>query len=90
MKTLLEAIQEHEATFIHTLQHRQFTSTSNKEAHQKVIDAINLKDWDVVSECLLDPWYRKPLEGVVFCLKLDYDYSVKSEIIDLFNEGRFV
>ena len=90
MKTLLEAIQKHEASFIHTLQHRQFTSTSNVELHQKMIEAIDLKDWNTVAECLLDPWYRKPLEGVVFCLKLDYDFSEKNKIVELFNEGKFV
>ena len=61
MKTLLEAIQKHPATFIHTLQHRQFTSTSNKEAHQKMIDAIDAKDWGVSQNRLqtlgiINPW----------------------------------
>lgn len=90
MKTLLEAIQNHRETFTHTLQHRQFTSVSNVELHQKMIDAVESEDWETVSECLVDPWYRKPLEGVVYCLKLEYDYTIKSEIIDLFNEGKFL
>tara|TARA_Y100001956_G_scaffold62345_1_gene62354 strand:+ start:663 stop:935 length:273 start_codon:yes stop_codon:yes gene_type:complete len=90
MKTLLEAIQKHPDTFIHTLQHRQFTSVSNKEVHQKMIDAIDAKDWESVSESLTDAWYRKPLEGVVFCLKMDYDFTEKSKIIKLFKKGKLV
>lgn len=50
MKTLLEAIQKHEDTFIHTLQHRQFTSTANKELHQKMIEVVESHNWEGVSE----------------------------------------
>ena len=91
MKTLLEAIQKHTDTFIYTLRDRQMTSLGNKEAHQEMIDAITLEDWKGVSEKLTDVWYRKPLEGVVFCLRRwDIDQDEHFKIVDLLEEEKFV
>lgn len=92
MKTLLEAIKQYPEEFISTCKARANTTPSqtNRFNHLSLSLAIKLEDWDSVSEILLESGYRKPLEGVVFCLNMDYDHSTKSEIIDLFNEGKLV
>ncbi len=94
MKTLLEAIQAHPYKFISTLEARADTTPSpdNKFAHESMACYIYLNHWDEVEKLILDPMYRKPLEGVVFCLDRysDIDNTVWHQVVDLFNEGKFV
>lgn len=92
MKTLLEAIKQHPDTFIYTLQSRASTtpSESNKRNHMLLAAHISGDNWEGVSEIIQKPQYRSGLEGVVFCLNMDYDYSIKSKIIELFEEGKLV
>lgn len=94
MKTLLEAIQTYPEQFISTLQARADTTPSdtNREIHLHMADMIMLGNWVTVRERLFDIDYRKPLEGVVFCLDRysDIDNNVWHQIVELFNEEKFV
>jgi hypothetical protein len=92
MKTLLEAIKQHPEEFISTCKSRARTTPNqtNRFNHLSLSVAIRLADWDAAASLLLEPDYRKPLEGVVFCLDMGYDYSIKSKIIELFEEGKLV
>lgn len=92
MKTLLEAIQKHSDTFIHTLQSRATTtpSESNKRHHMLLAAHIAGEDWEGVTKVIQTQQYWRGLEGVVFCLSMDYDFSEKNKIVELFNEGKFV
>jgi hypothetical protein len=92
MKTLLEAIKQYPEEFIDTCLHRADTTPSeyNKVNHSFMAHWVKMGMWGLVSDLLVDPLYRKPLEGVVFCLNMDYDYSIKSKIIELFEGGKLV
>jgi hypothetical protein len=94
MKTLLEAIQQYPEQFISTCRARANTtpSSENRVNHQLMAIFIDDENWDKVSEILEADYYRKPLEGVVFCLDTysEIDNNAWEEIIDLFEEGKFV
>ncbi|AUR84763.1 hypothetical protein NVP1063O_096 [Vibrio phage 1.063.O._10N.261.45.C7] len=92
MNTLLKAIKQHPDAFIYTLQSRASTtpSESNKRNHMLLAAHIAGENWGGVSEIIQKPRYRSGLEGVVICLNMDYDYSIKSKIIELFEEGKLV
>lgn len=92
MKSLLEAIKLHPDTFIYTLQSRASTTPSehNKRNHMLLAAHIAGENWEGVAEIIQKPQYRSGLEGVVICLSLDDDYSIKSKIIELFEEGKLV
>lgn len=92
MKTLLEAIKKHPQVFIDTCRARANTTPSviNKSNHLQIAIAIENSLWYHVERLLADCTYHKPLEGVVFCLKLDYDMSEKGKIIKLFENGDLV
>ena len=68
MKTLLQAMQLHRSLFLETVKMRLNTSTSNKSLHLKMSYYLLNKDWEGVEAMLLDSYYQKPLEGVVYCL----------------------
>ena len=94
MKTLLEAIQAHPEQFISTIEARADTTPSevNKTNHLFMAHWIKMEMWEFVGELLTDLMYRKPLEGVVFCLDRysDIDNNVWHLIVDLFNEEKFL
>lgn len=92
MNSILEAIKLYPQEFIDTLEARANTTPNetNRINHLALQHAIAVKDWQHVGEVILDPWYHKPLEGVVFCLNMDYDFSEKNKIINLFKEEKFV
>lgn len=94
MNTILEAIQQYPEQFISTCRARANTTPSeeNRTNHLVLSIAVNLEAWDQVEEILNIPSYRKPLEGVVFCLDTysEIDRHVWSQIVDLFKEGKVV
>ncbi len=94
MKTLLEAIQTYPEQFISTLEARADTTPceANKTNHLFMAHWIKMEMWDCMEELLTDTMYRKPLEGVTFCLDRysDIDNNVWHQIVDLFNEEKFV
>ncbi len=94
MKTLLEAIQTYPEQFISTLEARADTmsSATNREIHLHMKDMIMLGNWVTVGERLFDMDYGKPLEGVIFSLDRhsDIDNNVLHQIVDLYNEEKFV
>ncbi len=94
MKTLLEAIQTYPEQFISTLEARADTTPceDNKTNHLYLCCYISLNLWKEVEHLILKLEYRKPLEGVVFCLDRysDIDNNVWHQIVDLFNEEKFV
>ncbi|CAH9013595.1 conserved hypothetical protein [Vibrio phage 424E50-1] len=94
MKTLLEAIQTYPEQFISTLHARANTTPSavNRMTHETLADSIELGLWENVIDIIQLQNYRKPLEGVVFCLDRysDIDNNVWHQIVDLFNEEKFV
>lgn len=94
MNTLLEAIQEYPEQFISTCSARANTTPSvkNRVNHYFMEYYIKLGMWEGVTELLKDSSYRKPLEGVVYCLDSysEIDNNVWHQIVDLFNEGKIV
>ncbi len=94
MKTLLEAIQTYPEQFISTLYARADTTHSevNRMTHETLADSIELGLWENVEDIIQLGNYRKPLEGVIFCLDRysDIDNNVWHQIVDLFNEEKLV
>jgi len=94
MNTLLEAIQKHPEAFISTLEARAMTTPSqqNKDNHTCLSVFIKYDNWDSVQQILLDYDYRKPLEGVVYCLSRysGIDNSVWNKIVNIYEEGKLV
>lgn len=90
MNTLLSAIKKYPREFTNTLMSRARTTPSdyNRTMHLALAAEITNQDWDAVIEILEEKPYRNGLEGVVFCLDLDYDFTEKSKIIKLFEEGK--
>jgi len=94
MKTILEAIQLYPQQFIDTCNARANTTPSeiNKILHLHTAEMIKLANWVTVQERLFDSDYQKPLEGVIFCLKMYSNIENKTwhEICNLFEEGKLV
>lgn len=94
MKSILEAIKLYPQEFIDTLEARANTTPNetNRINHLALQHAIVVEDWQHVEEVILDPWYHKPLGGVIFCLDRysDTDNTVWKEVVKLFKEGKIV
>ncbi|CAL9966464.1 hypothetical protein VPHF99_0113 [Vibrio phage F99] len=94
MKTILEAIQQYPDQFIDTINARANTTPSetNKFNHLMMSSLIQKQNWYTVSERLSHNNYRKPLEGVIFCLDTysEIDNTTWHEIVNLFEEGKIV
>lgn len=92
MNTLLGAIKKYPKDFITAIYQRADTTPSeiNRMTHETLAECITLEMWEEVENILTLNDYQKPLEGVVFCLNIGYDYDTKSKIIDLFEEGKLV
>lgn len=95
MNTVLDYIKTYPSDFAYGVKMRQLTSVSNKELHQEMLDAIDNKDWDKVTECMQNPWYTKPLEGVIICMDFveddDFDFekpSIKTDLYETFLNGK--
>lgn len=91
MKTVLEAIQQYPQHFIDTLKVRADTTPSydNRVDHLLMAVFISDEDWEGVGNLLQDPWYQKPLEGVIYCLDRysDIDNNVWRQIVEIFEKG---
>ena len=94
MKTILEAIQQYPEQFISTCRARANTtpSSENKTNHLSVAMFIKMEEWEAVSSMITSNAYRKPLDGVIFCLDTysEIDNAVWHEIVNLFEEGKIV
>lgn len=94
MDTLLEAIQAYPDQFISTCRARANTTpnAANETNHLFMAHWIKKEMWDFVADLLIDPFYRSPLEGVVFCLDRysEIDNTVWHQIVVLLNEEKFV
>ena len=80
---LAEMIVKYEDVMYNSVLGRQNTSYSNKELHQEMLNAIHSLDAQKVLACIYNPYYTKPLEGVIICS--DLEFEDKQEMIDLFN-----
>ena len=94
MKTIFEAIKKFPNQFKSTVGAR-FLSTpniNNAKNHNLLAMAIELEDWDSVKTILELDVYRKPLEGVVYCLETysDIDNEDWLYIVELFEENKIV
>lgn len=94
MKTIFEAIKKFPNQFKSTVCAR-FLSTpniTNAKNHNLLAMAIELEDWDSVKTILELDVYRKPLEGVVYCLETYSDIDNKDwlYIVELFEENKIV
>ena len=85
---LVNLILEYKEEFLYTSKHRKNTSTGNKHLHQTVIDLLEREDQDMAEiglyAAVYNTWYHKPLEGVIYCLSVDFD--TKQEILEAFEE----
>ncbi len=94
MKTLLEAIQQYPDQFISTLEARANTTPNptNRSVHLTLADCIDLRMWNEVEDIIQLVKYRKPFEGVIYCLDSysEIDNTVWHEVVDLFEQERFV
>ena len=86
--SLLEAIKNNPNAFVLTCLARSKTTPShvNMVNHLDMADAINVNNWKKVEDLLTSPTYRKPLDGVIYCLShySDIDSQTHSDIVDLF------
>ena len=94
MITLLEAIQQYPEQFISTCRARANTTPSMENKGNHLLMALSIESGDLlqVEHLLNHAQYRKPLEGVVYCLDhySEIDNTVWHQIVDLFNEGKIV
>jgi hypothetical protein len=65
--------------FLDCCEKRFETSSVNKPLHQSMMDFINAGDLEGVEKMLCDPFYTRPLRGVIFCMDATFD------VIDEFN-----
>ena len=84
-KKLTSEFKKHKVAFRACVECRMRTSVFNKDLHELMLEYINNDDWTTVYELVASNVYRKPLEGVVYCIELDFDD--KEVIVNLF-EGR--
>lgn len=86
--SILEAIKAQPKHFILTCLARSRTTPNhvNRVNHLEMADAINTKNWKKVTDLLVSDVYRKPLDGVVYCLSYysDIDSETHRIIVDLF------
>lgn len=80
---LAEMIVLHKDIMYNSTLSRQATSLGNKGLHQAMLDAIHSLDSQKVLACIYNPFYTKPLEGVIICS--DLELEDKQEMLDLFN-----
>lgn len=89
---VLEAIKAQPKHFILTCLARSKTTPNhtNRVNHLEMADAINTKNWIKVEDLLLSDVYRKPLDGVVYCLSQysDIDSETHLVIVDLFVDNK--
>lgn len=94
MKTLLEAIQQYPEQFIYTCRARANTTPSviNSMLHHELAERVERSKWQGVVEIITCADYRKPFEGVIFCLDRysEIDNIVWNRIVDLFEQEKFV
>lgn len=92
MNTLLDAIKLYPAQFINTLKARAMTTPCEVNKSNHLLLALNIKTghWERVEHILTLPEYRKPLDGVVYCLKRysDIEGEVWYNIADLLKQGK--
>ena len=84
MDELLRLIKLNEDAFYASVAKRMLTSTGNVSRHADVLNALDENDYVALKEALYNPWYIKPLEGVVICMEVEYD--VKEEMIQAYNK----
>lgn len=94
MNTIFEAIQKFPNQFKSTVccRSKSTPSLTNAKNHNLLSMAIELEDWDSVKVILELDVYRKPLEGVVYCLETysDIDSEDWLYIVGLFEENKIV
>ena len=73
-------IKKYEAEFLESSEIRMSTSTGNKGLHEEMIKAITSGNYSKVEYLLNNAWYRKPLEGVVYCMYTNF--KIKGEFLD--------
>ncbi|AUR89128.1 hypothetical protein NVP1121O_100 [Vibrio phage 1.121.O._10N.286.46.C4] len=91
MKTVLEAIKQYPQEFISTFKVRANTTPSktNQANHLAASMAVESESWGALKNLLEEPCYRKPLEGVIYCLETysGIDTLIWGEIVDLYKVG---
>lgn len=94
INTLLDSIKAYPEVWIDTALMRSNTTPSilNREYHLLLVGFIEGEKWEDAEEVLTAYGYRKPLEGVVFCLNTHgrLGYEEHSEIVKLFQQGNFI
>ena len=80
---LADLFVKHEDVMYNSVLGRQNTSVGNKELHQEMLNAIVLVNVSMVLVCICNPYYTKPLEGVI--IYSDLEFEDKQEMLDLFN-----
>ena len=93
-QTILEAIKNNQAHFVSTCLARSKTTPShvNLVNHLEMAEAINTKNWHKVEDLLISDEYKKPLEGVIYCLSRysGIDHETQHNIVDLLNNNQIV
>jgi hypothetical protein len=80
---LAELFVKHEDIMYNAVLSRQYTSLGNKELHQEMLNALILLDVQMVLASIYNPYYTKPLEGVIICS--DLEFNDKNVMLELFN-----
>ena len=81
-KELTSEFKKHKEAFRACVKGRMGTSVFNKDLHELMLEYIDNDDWTSVHELVASNVYRKPLKGIVFCIKLPFDD--KEVIVNLF------
>lgn len=72
-------------SFLTTSYERRETSVFNKLLHDVMITAIESGDHQHVEEALMNEEYMKPLEGVIYCM--DVDFETTTRFLEVFDGG---
>lgn len=77
MNKLLELIKLHKDDFFQSVSNRMYSSVYNKDKHSMVLSALVVDDYKLLEELLSDIQYRKPLEGVIYCMECEFEIECK-------------
>ena len=84
MDKLIELIKLNKDYFFNSVTYRMLTSTANKGRHAMILSCLSTCNYKLLEELLEDVWYKKPLEGVIYCMECDFD--TKTLFIEAFRE----
>lgn len=72
VENIANLVKDHHDVFRESVAKRMSTSSGNKTRHERVLRALDEKDYEALGVLISCEWYyHKPLDGVICCIKAD-------------------